>query len=139
MIPIYNETLQKTVLLLEKFIPARLEPIVESIALDLLPYLGEFGDEIVAFSKVSGISLGKSIALNLVYEIEASCTSIVAQDANGRIWHGRDLDFNLAKVLRGLVIDVQFLRKGQIHFQATSVRHSTFASWITFCLIRGRL
>lgn len=122
MIPIYNETLQNTVKLLENFIPARLEPIVESLSLDLLPYLGAFGLEIAEFSKVSGISVGKAVALNLIYEIEASCTSIVAQDAQGNIWHGRNLDFPLAKVLRGLVIDVQFMIRGQVHFHATTVR-----------------
>ena len=29
------------------------------------------------------------------------CTSIVAQDAAGSIWHGRNLDWNLPAVLLG--------------------------------------
>ena len=32
---------------------------------------------------------------NMAYELEGGCTSIVAQDAEGHVLHGRNLDFGL--------------------------------------------
>lgn len=42
------------------------------------------------------------------------CTSIVAQDSRGHIYHGRNLDYPFGNVLRKLTVDVQFLKNGQV-------------------------
>jgi acid ceramidase len=39
--------------------------------------------------------LGEIVLYNIFYEIFTLCTSIVAQDDNGNILHGRNLDFGL--------------------------------------------
>lgn len=66
------------------------------------------------------------------------CTSFVAQDPGGNIWHGRNMDWNLPTALRELYIDVEFTRGGRSMFTATTVvgyvgifnavKHSKF-SW----------
>lgn len=66
------------------------------------------------------------------------CTSFVAQDPAGNIWHGRNMDWNLPTALRELYIDVQFTRGGRTLFTASTVvgyvgifnavKHSKF-SW----------
>ena len=67
-----------------------------SIALDLapliLPSLGEYGEEIKGISEApecqSIASLGLLVVLNVIYEVEAGCTSIVARMPNNTIIHG---------------------------------------------------
>ncbi len=39
--------------------------------------------------------LGEIVLYNIFYEIFTLCTSIVAEDENGNILHGRNLDFGL--------------------------------------------
>ena len=53
-------------------------------------------------------SLGEIVALNAIYSLSAFCTSIVAEHANGTIFHGRNLDYPLPG-LRGLTADVTFI------------------------------
>nr|XP_017825978.1 N-acylethanolamine-hydrolyzing acid amidase isoform X3 [Callithrix jacchus] len=48
------------------------------------------------------------------------CTSIVAQDSRGHIYHGRNLDYPFGNILRKLTLDVQFLKNGQIAFTGTT-------------------
>ena len=42
------------------------------------------------------------------------CTSIVAQDSRGHIYHGRNLDYAFGRILRNLTVDVQFLKNGKV-------------------------
>lgn len=44
------------------------------------------------------------------------CTSIVAQDYKGNIYHGRNLDYAFGDILRKITIDVQFIKNGQVWF-----------------------
>lgn len=37
--------------------------------------------------------LGEIVLYNIFYEVASYCTSIVGQDQNGNIFHGRNLDF----------------------------------------------
>lgn len=38
---------------------------------------------------------GEIVLYNIFYEVSSLCTSVVGQDANGYIVHGRSLDFGL--------------------------------------------
>ena len=42
------------------------------------------------------------------------CTSIVAQTADGRVLHARNLDWNLPSAMRRLIFDVDFVRNGTV-------------------------
>ncbi|EGD73975.1 hypothetical protein PTSG_05669 [Salpingoeca rosetta] len=66
-----------------------------------------FADEIRGAAEEIGIDVGDLVLSNLIYETNAFCTSIVAQQANGTILHGRDLDTQLPG-LQALVFDVSF-------------------------------
>lgn len=50
-----------------------------------------------------------------------ACTSIIAQNSAGQIYHARNLDWNLPKQVRQFVIDVEFQRNGETVFVGTTL------------------
>lgn len=60
------------------------------------------------FHKIYGIVLQRP---NLLFRF---CTSIVSQDANGQIWHSRNLDYSFVDMLRNITIRVDFIKKNQV-------------------------
>jgi hypothetical protein len=95
-------------------LPHLVEPeVVAFLNRDLAPLageLGEFGKEMIGVSKASGLPLGQIVAMNIMYEAFTVCTSIVAENQNGDIVHGRNLDFGLFMgcVPKGGAISVLF-------------------------------
>ncbi|KAM6980801.1 N-acylethanolamine-hydrolyzing acid amidase-like [Aplochiton taeniatus] len=79
------------------------------------PYAGE----IRGMAKHFGASISDIILLNFAYEMSAFCTSIVAQDTHGRVYHGRNLDYP-HDVLRNLTVDIAFLKNGEVAYSGTS-------------------
>lgn len=51
------------------------------------------------------------------------CTSIIAQDKNGHVYHGRNLDYP-HPVLRNLTINVIFLKNGKVQYAFKAFRNS---------------
>ncbi|KAM4709272.1 N-acylethanolamine-hydrolyzing acid amidase [Discoglossus pictus] len=101
-----------------KWVHAFIRPLAE-VDIDLLlhdPYAGE----IKGIARTLGVSCGDVVLLNLCYEATAFCTSIVAQDKNGNIYHGRNLDYNFSDLLRNLTLDLHFIRNGQIAYTGTT-------------------
>jgi len=125
MLPFYNQSFHDAVGLIGQFIPEFLQEPIEFLATQLLPYLGDYAGEITSGADSLNISYGQAVLLNLIYEVEAGCTSIIAQDPQGKIYHGRNLDFKLASTLRKLAIDVDFQRGGK-----TLYRGTTFAGYV---------
>jgi len=39
------------------------------------------------------LSVGELAAINLMYELTVFCTSILAEDSDGNVYHGRNLDY----------------------------------------------
>jgi len=91
-----------------------------------------YGDEIRGLAKATGIDLGLMVLFNIAYEMEGLCTSIVAQDSHGSIYHGRNLDFGLflgwdrvndtwsvAELLRPLLFNGIFTKNGQELYRST--------------------
>ncbi|XP_023563463.1 N-acylethanolamine-hydrolyzing acid amidase isoform X4 [Octodon degus] len=72
-----------------------------------------FTEEIRGISNFLNLSLTDGLLINLAYESSAFCTSVVAQDSRGHIYHGRNLDYPFGELLRKLTVDVQFLKNGQ--------------------------
>ena len=69
---------------------------------------------------------------NIAYELEGACTSIVAQDSAGEIYHARNLDFGLffgwdktnktwllAEKMRPLLFNARFVKNGAVFYNAT--------------------
>ncbi|XP_027625543.1 N-acylethanolamine-hydrolyzing acid amidase [Tupaia chinensis] len=79
-----------------------------------------FTGEIRGSCNFLNLSLADCLLVNLAYESSAFCTSIVAQDSRGHIYHGRNLDYPFANILRKLTVDVQFLKNGQVAFTGTT-------------------
>ncbi|KFO35061.1 N-acylethanolamine-hydrolyzing acid amidase [Fukomys damarensis] len=79
-----------------------------------------FTEEIRGMSDFLNLSLADGLLINLAYESSAFCTSIVAQDTRGHIYHGRNLDYSFGDLLRKLTVDVQFLKNEQIAFTGTT-------------------
>ena len=65
-----------------------------------MPLLGNtlpapYHEEMVGISKATNITFGEVVLYNVFYEIFTVCTSIIAQGSDGRMYHGRNLDFGL--------------------------------------------
>jgi len=109
-------------------LPSRLQPVITSLASELLYIIPQpYRDEIVGISKALDIKLGDAVLMNIVYDLTAykglgfkACTSIVACDSNGTIFHGRNLDYFAPADLRKLTIQVEFMKNDKVHFKATT-------------------
>lgn len=81
-----------------------------------------------------GLSLEHTIVILLFLSIcYRFCTSIVAQDTKGRIYHGRNLDYPHI-VLKNLTIDIQFIKNGEVTYDFLSdflfcIRNRHYAAW----------
>ncbi|XP_023127703.1 N-acylethanolamine-hydrolyzing acid amidase [Amphiprion ocellaris] len=96
-------------------------PIVQSLEKYVpQPYAGE----IRGLASHMGGNLADSIMLNFAYEVSAFCTSIIAQDKDGVLYHGRNLDYPHS-VLKNLTVNVVFLKNGEVAYTGT-----TFAGYV---------
>uniref|UniRef100_A0A3P9QBW7 Acid ceramidase N-terminal domain-containing protein n=1 Tax=Poecilia reticulata TaxID=8081 RepID=A0A3P9QBW7_POERE len=72
-----------------------------------------YSREIRGIASTMKMKLADVVILNFAYEFTAYCTSIVAQDKNGNIYHGRNFDFPHS-VLRNLTMNVVFFKNGEV-------------------------
>ncbi|KAM9330414.1 acid ceramidase [Gastrophryne carolinensis] len=92
-----------------------------------------FDEEIKGVAEASGLPLGEVMLFNIFYEVFSACTSLVAQDTSGRLFHARNLDFGLllgwdvknnswavSELLKPLVVNVDFQRNNKTVFVSTS-------------------
>ncbi|XP_063314151.1 acid ceramidase [Pelobates fuscus] len=117
------------------FFPSgKLVEIVDKVLPSLigtLPY--PYGDEIKGIADAAGLPLGEILLYNIFYEIFTVCTSVVAEDTSGKLYHARNLDFGLflgwdvknhtwavTELLRPLVVNVKFQRNNKTVFVSTS-------------------
>ncbi|XP_014325976.1 N-acylethanolamine-hydrolyzing acid amidase-like [Xiphophorus maculatus] len=92
-------------------------PIVMSLEKHIpQPYAGE----IRGIASMMKMNLADVVILNFAYEFTAYCTSIVAQDENGNIYHGRNFDFPHS-ILRNLTMNVVFFKNGEPAYFGTSL------------------
>jgi len=104
---------------------------VMGLLISLLPE--EYGDEMRGISMDTEMERGEVILYNIFYEFFSVCTSIVAQDEHGKMYHARNMDFGLfmgwdvknntwrtSEVLRKLLIQVEFQRNGKTVYTAAS-------------------
>ena len=90
-----------------------------------------YREEMEGVASAGDVSLGEVVLANVIYEMTAfnksrlldsgkACTSIVAEAVNGTIYHGRNLDYSLATVLRNLTITVDFQSGGKTLYTGTT-------------------
>ncbi|XP_044537526.1 N-acylethanolamine-hydrolyzing acid amidase-like [Gracilinanus agilis] len=82
--------------------------------------LEPFVREIRGICNALNLSFLDGMLINMIYESSVLCTSILVQDANGHIYHGRNLDFVSGEGLRNITVDVQFTKNGQIAYTGTT-------------------
>ncbi|KAM8914293.1 N-acylethanolamine-hydrolyzing acid amidase-like isoform 2-T2 [Spinachia spinachia] len=100
-------------------VPRWLHDALIPLVMDLEKYIPQpYAGEIRGLASHLG-SPSDVILLNFAYEISAFCTSIVAQDKTGHVYHGRNLDYP-HPVLRNLTMDVVFLKNGEEAYRGTS-------------------
>ncbi len=74
---------------IKHMIPKALYPLLVQLMGDLDAHLGApYASELRGVANATGLDLGWVVTYNLFYEITAFCTSVVAQHANGTIFHG---------------------------------------------------
>ncbi|XP_034554313.1 N-acylethanolamine-hydrolyzing acid amidase-like [Notolabrus celidotus] len=99
-----------------KWVHQAVKPVVMALEKHIpQPYAGEIRGLAAHF----GGSLSDVIILNFAYEVSAFCTSIIAQDKKGHLYHGRNLDYP-HPILRNLTINVVFLKNGEVAYRGTS-------------------
>ncbi|XP_066947618.1 acid ceramidase-like isoform X5 [Macrobrachium rosenbergii] len=96
-----------------------------------LPY--PYYEEIVGIAGYSNLPPSVITLYNVFYEVFTLCTSILAQDPDGNIVHGRNLDtgvflgwdkknktWKVAELLHPLTVHLQFKKEGKVIFESTS-------------------
>ena len=95
-------------------IPKAILELMETQSTAIEAYLPpEYAAEIVGLANTVGVSVTDMIFVNILYDITAACTSIVAQTSNNTIIHARNLDYALAAELRNLTIIIDVRRNNK--------------------------
>ncbi|XP_050710880.1 acid ceramidase-like [Eriocheir sinensis] len=92
-----------------------------------------YREEVEGISKASGLLVSEVTLYNIFYEVFTFCTSIIGQDANGKLYHGRNLDFGLflgwnpkehtwkvAELLKPLVVQQEWQRDGKTVYESVN-------------------
>ncbi|XP_027060445.1 acid ceramidase-like [Pocillopora damicornis] len=92
-----------------------------------------YGKEIKGLATATNISLGEIVLYNIFYEVFTVCTSIVAEDKSGNLFHARNLDFGLflgwdvkndtwmlTEILRTLIVNIDYQRNGKTVYKTVS-------------------
>lgn len=77
-----------------------------------------FYDAAVALGYGDNVTEGQLGFMQLFYELNNVCTSIVAQYTNGTIFHGRNLDYGIPG-LENITATINFKKNGKILYQST--------------------
>jgi acid ceramidase len=134
----YAQQINDLVLGAKDFITAFLgETIVDKLVNELsdldskLPQ--PYADELRGIANVSGVPLGEIVLYNVFYEVFTVCTSIVAEDEQGKLYHARNLDFGLflgwnekthdwaiTERLRKTIVNVDWKKGGKTIFKSVN-------------------
>ena len=115
----------------------KLQKLIDLVEKDLAPLVdtlpAPYGGEIKGIAAATGLSVSDMGFYNIFYEIFTLCTSIVGQDKQGNVIHGRNLDFGLflgwdlkndtwllSELLRPLIINVNYTKLGQLKYKTVT-------------------
>ncbi|CAI4232321.1 unnamed protein product [Auanema sp. JU1783] len=115
----------------KSYIPSKLQPFVWWLAARIGNLFSEeYERELKGIAREANLPLGEVVGLNILYDITAfdrkhilsglGCTSIVAQDKDGKIIHGRNLDYEMGSLLKNITVLVDFTRNGKIVYAGTT-------------------
>mmetsp|Transcript_16989 Transcript_16989/g.23761 ORF Transcript_16989/g.23761 Transcript_16989/m.23761 type:complete len:401 (+) Transcript_16989:79-1281(+) len=140
LINVVTDLLKK--IMSEKKFEATMTLLDAVVDLEMAAFPLDYGREVDGINKATGIHKTELFILQMAYELWGLCTSTVVQDANGEIWHGRNLDFGLfpsfdfknltwtlTEALRPLVVNVDVKKGGRTMYFSTT--YAGFAGVIT--------
>ncbi|KAE9547755.1 hypothetical protein FO519_009036, partial [Halicephalobus sp. NKZ332] len=136
---IYGKKMESTVQTVKTMAGIILDGLLWDVLIQLMntayPQIPQpYRDELKGMADASGVSIEELTLLNLFYEISKGCTSIVAEDSNGIIYHARNQDFGTFFIwegpenhqwaqtegLRDLLINVNFIKGGKVLFKGVT-------------------
>jgi len=99
----------------------------------LARFPNDWGQEIASIAQIIDREVGEVIFYNIAYEVMGFCTSIVAMNNDGSMYHGRNLDFGLypavnwsdiqwemTQDLRPILFNANFTRNGTFLYKTTA-------------------
>lgn len=122
IIPHYKTQIPKAAGLAEEMLGSKNANVAENIlnmatSWNALKMPG-WDDEIRGICKSSGLSVGKVLLVQLIYEAFAACTSVIVNGKNHPI-HIRTMDWDLP-ILKELTIQINFKRRDKTVFTGTT-------------------
>jgi len=125
------EELQALIEIIKDMVPSKVINYIDIALGSIIKWLpAPYGDEIRGVADAANMLLGEAVLYNVFYEIFTACTSIVGQDKNGKLFHGRNLDFGLfmgwdnkqntwavTEKLRPLMVNVDYQSGGKTVFK----------------------
>ncbi|XP_022094813.1 N-acylethanolamine-hydrolyzing acid amidase-like [Acanthaster planci] len=109
--------------IMHKFMTAEVLDLLDIIAGAVDDYLPvPYAGEIRGIAKYLQMDIGEVVLLNTLYDLTVSggCTSIVAEDTKGNIWHARNMDYDFTATLRNWTVVVDFQSKGKTLYTSTT-------------------
>ena len=117
----FGEYLPELISALKQYMPAEVLPLLTVFGDAVDTYLPEpYATEILGIGQRSKVPVGDVAVLNVLYDMLAGCTSIVAEDETGRIYHGRNLDYGLTQLLQNITLIANFQRGGKTIYTGTT-------------------
>uniref|UniRef100_A0A915EST8 N-acylethanolamine-hydrolyzing acid amidase n=1 Tax=Ditylenchus dipsaci TaxID=166011 RepID=A0A915EST8_9BILA len=123
----------------KEIVPTRLQAPLFWIAEKLIGFFDDdYARELRGIAQKTNLPLGHVVGMNILYDItdferkwfsdktdsnkipKQGCTSIVAEDSKGKIFHGRNLDYDMGSLLRNISIIADFTRNEEIVFSANT-------------------
>jgi acid ceramidase len=93
----------------------------------------KYAKEIDGIAESTGLSVADLAMMNIYYELSRFCTSIVAENTNGQVFHARNLDFgqlfvwdiekkswHLTEALKKITVNLNFVKDGKVIFKGTT-------------------
>ena len=117
----YAQYLPELIPALEQYVPAEVLPLLDVLGDAVDTYLPEpYAAEILGIGQRSKVPVGEVALLNILYDITAGCTSIVAEDEMGNIYHGRNLDYGFTQILQNITFIANFQSGGKTVYSGTT-------------------
>lgn len=82
-----------------------------------------------ALSKLSGVNFDKIFFLNFFYEFSTfkACTGLLVRNSEGKVMHGRNLDFEMWSILSKMLANVEYYKGGKLVYSVDTIVGSVFA------------
>uniref|UniRef100_A0A1W7RB72 Acid ceramidase n=1 Tax=Hadrurus spadix TaxID=141984 RepID=A0A1W7RB72_9SCOR len=126
-----NETLNVLRRFTGAFFGGKLVQAVNEFLPLMLTLPEPFKTEIASIAKATGIHQGEIMLYNVFYEVFTFCTSIVAQDDKGNLYHARNLDFGIflgwdiknhtwlvTEALRHNILELEFYKQKKLVYKS---------------------